>query len=595
MDGSLSRPGQPPPGTPEAAADRSSIVACQQCGARYKLDEGRISGRGAKITCPKCRNVFVVRRDASGKLSTGAAAVEAEVSAAPVAGAALSGPSAWEVLPPTDPGFGPAALAALSGARGAPAVAAAPLAPIDVNTLDFRRVGIQSWKVKVKIGLVYDFSDFKTLSKYIHEGRITPADRISHKAGDWTLISDIASLEQHFIDVYRGAEAALLASQAPAAESKGEGGGAEDYESDEPTNIVGMEGMQKPGVEITNEVPKASSRSSHPPAPAPAFAPARPAASPESASAIAAMSTGNPAADTRQFHDPFDKKGAPRGAKKGGGRSATTTRPEATAPPRASAEAKAISKEAAKSSGAGGIGVVGVSAVLVFLACGAAAVWYFYLREPAPSAVGAPIAAAGPASAAGPTAEAGTTGAPSDRGEVIGQITENTKPVEAEKDDWGIEEDPVLIPVGPRGGTPSRASTSPPSQAGGARSAPPAAAGAGTSSAADHAAVGDDAARNRDWANAAQAYANAVQADPRNATYATKYGEALYRSGDLAGATQALTKATQLGSKKAWRFLGDIARDQGDAAAISAYQKYLQSGPSDAAQVQAEIDKLQKG
>ena len=36
------------------------IVTCESCKARYKLDDSKVSGRGAKITCPKCRHVFVV-------------------------------------------------------------------------------------------------------------------------------------------------------------------------------------------------------------------------------------------------------------------------------------------------------------------------------------------------------------------------------------------------------------------------------------------------------------------------------------------------------------------------------------------------------
>ncbi|MFN7143265.1 MAG: zinc-ribbon domain-containing protein, partial [Myxococcota bacterium] len=36
------------------------IVTCESCKSRYKLDDAKITGRGAKITCPKCKNVFVV-------------------------------------------------------------------------------------------------------------------------------------------------------------------------------------------------------------------------------------------------------------------------------------------------------------------------------------------------------------------------------------------------------------------------------------------------------------------------------------------------------------------------------------------------------
>ena len=38
------------------------IVSCPSCSARYKFDEEKLKGRrAAKITCPRCRHVFVVR------------------------------------------------------------------------------------------------------------------------------------------------------------------------------------------------------------------------------------------------------------------------------------------------------------------------------------------------------------------------------------------------------------------------------------------------------------------------------------------------------------------------------------------------------
>ena len=98
------------------------VVTCEHCGARYRLDPGRIQGRGARITCPRCRHVFVVYQDGAGD----------EVRTEAV---------------PDD-------------------------RPTDVNSLDFSAVGISTWKVKTGIGLVYDFSDYKTLRKYLKEGRV---------------------------------------------------------------------------------------------------------------------------------------------------------------------------------------------------------------------------------------------------------------------------------------------------------------------------------------------------------------------------------------------------------------------------------------
>ena len=148
------------------------VVTCDHCGARYRFDDERISGRGARITCPRCRHVFVVHTDNPGDSE---AAAEAEV-----------------------------------------------LPPLDVNKLDFTTVGIKSWKVKVAIGLVYDFGDYKTLRKYIQEGRVTDADKLSHDNESWVEIGSLSDIKEHFIAVYREAEqaqAALAAAEAAAAEA----------------------------------------------------------------------------------------------------------------------------------------------------------------------------------------------------------------------------------------------------------------------------------------------------------------------------------------------------------------------------------------
>jgi hypothetical protein len=57
--------------------------------------------------------------------------------------------------------------------------------------------------VKIKMGLVYDFSDYKTLSKYIREGKVDTSDRLSSDDGNtWTALNEIENLEQHFCEVY---------------------------------------------------------------------------------------------------------------------------------------------------------------------------------------------------------------------------------------------------------------------------------------------------------------------------------------------------------------------------------------------------------
>jgi hypothetical protein len=90
------------------------------------------------------------------------------------------------------------------------AVEAEPEAPDEPNLrasdLNFREVGINTWKVKVAIGLIYDFSDISTLKKYLGDKKVTPDDLISHNNKDWKRIGDIPSLDEHFVAVWRNAK-----------------------------------------------------------------------------------------------------------------------------------------------------------------------------------------------------------------------------------------------------------------------------------------------------------------------------------------------------------------------------------------------------
>jgi len=170
------------------------IVTCPQCTARYKLDKKKISARGAKITCPRCRHVFVVYRDED----------QDEVTNSPLD----------TVAPDT-----------------AQTTAAADTPRNDASALDFRKVGISSWKVRVKIGLVYDFSDIKTLRKYIQDGRVTSDDVISHDGDTWVTIGDIPDLDAYFIEIYQRCEAD---------QAEDESTGPNEFIDDEDTNVIGM-------------------------------------------------------------------------------------------------------------------------------------------------------------------------------------------------------------------------------------------------------------------------------------------------------------------------------------------------------------------
>ena len=105
----------------------------------------------------------------------------------------------------------------------------------------------------VRIGLVYDFSDIKTLRKYIADGRVTSEDVISHDGATWVTIGDIPDLDAYFVSVYERAE---VAQAEKAARASGGGGGQGGFEDeDTPTMIVGMSSL---GNDIAAEALKTS-------------------------------------------------------------------------------------------------------------------------------------------------------------------------------------------------------------------------------------------------------------------------------------------------------------------------------------------------
>jgi predicted Zn finger-like uncharacterized protein len=121
------------------------IVTCPSCSARYKINEAKVKGRGAKITCPRCSHRFVFYREDD------------------------------EPARQVDP----------------------------VASLDFRAVGIQ-WKVRSQ-GIVLEFHTLSTLQGWMAEGRVEDADPISYNGRKWTALSEIKDLSAHFADIHRRA------------------------------------------------------------------------------------------------------------------------------------------------------------------------------------------------------------------------------------------------------------------------------------------------------------------------------------------------------------------------------------------------------
>lgn len=57
------------------------IIQCEQCRTKFRLDDEKVSDRGVKVRCAKCRHVFTVRKDA-GQAEAAAVTAPAEASTA---------------------------------------------------------------------------------------------------------------------------------------------------------------------------------------------------------------------------------------------------------------------------------------------------------------------------------------------------------------------------------------------------------------------------------------------------------------------------------------------------------------------------------
>ncbi len=235
------------------------VITCPSCSARYRLNPDKIQGRGAKITCPKCSHVFVVFTD-DGEARTEDVDTEQprvkpqnrpasptvelarSAAAATTTGAFKAVGISEAPAPPTNtdanirivaPGTRSTRRmrAVDSGETSVPAPPVVVERPnqqaqpenADVKSasdLDFRSVGIKTWKVKVAIGLIYDFSDIATLKKYLADKKVTPDDLISQNNKDWIRIGDIGDLDQHFIEAWKAAKAAVDSGQVALPEKK---------------------------------------------------------------------------------------------------------------------------------------------------------------------------------------------------------------------------------------------------------------------------------------------------------------------------------------------------------------------------------------
>ncbi len=210
------------------------VITCPSCNERYRLSADKIQGKGAKITCPSCSHLFVVFADnpVTANKNTGEG-LDTTTGAFRAVGMNESGGSpnttgSIRVVAPGPRKKRTEVTTVDTSSNRIPALqekshniedeALASAVETEVvreeqdlkaSELDFREVGIITWKVKVSIGLVYDFSDIMTLKKYLDDQKVTPDDLISHNAKDWVRIGDVGNLDEHFVRTWKAARQAL--------------------------------------------------------------------------------------------------------------------------------------------------------------------------------------------------------------------------------------------------------------------------------------------------------------------------------------------------------------------------------------------------
>ena len=544
----------------------SMVVTCEHCGARYRLDQDRIQGRGARITCPRCRHVFVVYQSKEGHVANEAVADDR---------------------------------------------------PTDVHALDFKSVGIANWKVKTSIGLVYDFSDYKTLRKYLQEGRVSASDSLSHDGEQWSEIKDISDLETHFIDTYVSARSALkqeaqdeVAAENAANEAVDAGEIADgildqlstaEVDVDEGSDEASDEGSDEvqedasaddianqllaaveaasadegdgEGIELDMDsiLEAASAAVSQEQAPAGARR------GRENKAVKQVAKTGNDDVNPHQFVDPFEALKQARQSQGGKGK------PRRKGSKRAAAEAAAKKSKQNRQLILGGLFVAAIAA--------------FFFTGTTEEEVVQPKAPSANAQRQKAQEELIAKRKAEARAEMQAKLNKQLEEVEVEDmEAFTVDEEQLIVRVPEqfRTGAKAKVPVRPP----GATGASPAVPASGqvtqrAMSLSDHVSAGDTAARSKQWPAAVAAYEQALQMQPQNGRIRARYGNALFKTGDTDRAEIELRSALSTGAAVAHKYLGHMAREQGDiSGANSHYQAYLGSSPPDARAIKLLIETM---
>jgi len=476
--------------------------------------------------------------------------------------------------------------------------------PTDVHALDFKSVGISTWKVKTGIGLVYDFSDYKTLRKYLKEGRVSTSDSLSPDGDSWVEIGDIEDLEAHFINVFVAARAdiketakAEVDEEAAEMDAVDAGALADDLlermstseVDDEPSPVAppeeessaddianqllaaveaaGSDGdSEGSGIDLDMDALLEEASASMDQEQAPASA--RRGAEQKAVQSVA--KTGNDEHNPHQFVDPFESLKASRQQR-------TTTRTRRKSKKAAAKEAETSAKQRKQ-------------LILVGLLACATGVYFYIDQAPPPGPTPQQQEAERAKAAQAAQDEELKKRAEDARARMKENLNKALKDVKVEEiDAFAVEEDQLIAKI-PEEFQKGAKGMKPPIRPPPGFDRLPALDDAGGAdvtqrgmSAADHFEMGRGAVRSKNWSDAVKAFKAATEIEPGNAVYRAQYGFALFKSGDLGEAESQLRQAKSGGAVAASKYLGHLARDQGDiSGASNHYQDYLRSGPADA-------------
>ena len=514
-------------------------VACDHCGAEYELDKDAITGRGVRITCPTCSHVFVVYKN-DGEVEAAGYEIdldELDLNMEDILKAVDSKDASEgqeelididldidleidldiEVEEPEDTvalesneivstEVNPTLEAPETVQNNVPEVDGEDVhvtdeevAALDVNTLNFASVGIKSWRVKRTFGLMFEYSDFKTFTKSLSDGRITGDDSISPDGENWEVLKDIGDYESYFCRTYLEFERRGVAPITRKVKEK---------------VVQPLGGMN------------------------------------ELASALAAAQAEVEEAQSS------NKKPSSR-------RTKTTTKPARPTP---------TPSVQGQSSGSPVVSFIG----LVLLLVGG---WFVFGRSKTPPEV--------PVVQQQTPKKVESTQAEKDAllEEVRAELRKSTAKIEEEREadepEPASEEPQLMVKVPEEVLAQQRALQD-------GKAIQPVAPKQTT----NHLEDAQKALRSNDWNAAVASFQAAVKANERNnPEVQAGLGFALYKSGKESEGQRTLKLASQQGSVTANKWLGYILKEQGDVGGANQYfTKYLESSPSDAAQIRMEMN-----